>query len=73
LDYSDVQKFIGTERYGAHKERRFRAQDEQEIKKNLISANLPQNAKSVIPETILIGNPASNTPELWIPDKDVRG
>jgi len=34
LDYSDVQKFIGTERYGAHKERRFRAQDEQEIKKN---------------------------------------
>lgn len=34
LGYSDVQKFIGTEKYVAHKERRFRTQDEFEITKN---------------------------------------
>jgi hypothetical protein len=40
---------------------------------NLISANLPQNTKSVIPEALLVGIPASNRPKSWIPDKDVRG
>jgi hypothetical protein len=40
----------------------------------------PQNSKSsaaflqtVIPEAILIGNPESQGPKIWIPDKDTRG
>ncbi|MBU1546936.1 MAG: hypothetical protein KKE82_09235, partial [Proteobacteria bacterium] len=39
----------------------------------LISANLPQHIKNVIPEAILIGNPVFNRPNSWIPDKDIRG
>ena len=40
---------------------------------NLISTNLPQNLNCVIPEAILIGNPSSNRPKAWIPDKGIRG
>ena len=40
---------------------------------DLISINLPLVAKAVIPEEILIGNPASNRLQLWIPDKEIRG
>jgi len=35
--------------------------------------NLPPVPKTVIPEVILIGNPAFNRLKLWIPDKDIRG
>jgi hypothetical protein len=35
--------------------------------------NLPSDPNTVIPEAILIGNPASNRLKLWIPDKDIRG
>ena len=40
---------------------------------NLNSANLPPTPKTVIPEAVLIGNPASNRLKLWIPDKGLRG
>ena len=32
-----------------------------------------KSPKTVIPEAILIGNPASNWLKLWIPDKYIRG
>ncbi len=35
--------------------------------------NLPTVPKTVNPEVILIGNPASNRLKLWVPDKDIRG
>ncbi len=35
--------------------------------------NFPLVTNFVIPETILIGNPAFNYLKLWIPDKDIRG
>jgi hypothetical protein len=41
--------------------------------KNLIGAKLPPAPKSVIPEAILIGNPACNRLESWIPDSGIRG
>jgi hypothetical protein len=47
--------------------------DEKKRKGKLISANLPQNPKCVIPEALLIGNPAFNRPKSWIPDKDIWG
>jgi hypothetical protein len=40
---------------------------------NLISSNLPPDPKTVIPEAILIGNPASDRLKFWIPDKGIRG
>jgi hypothetical protein len=40
---------------------------------DLISVNLPPVPKVVIPEAILIGNPASKLLKLWIPDKGIRG
>jgi len=40
---------------------------------NLINVNLPPAPKSVIPEEVLIGNPASNQLNLWISDKGYRG
>lgn len=39
----------------------------------LISTDLPQALKIVIPEEILIGNPAFNWLKSWIPDKGIRG
>jgi len=39
----------------------------------LISTHLPQNPNRVIPEAILIGNPATHRAKSWIPDKDIRG
>jgi hypothetical protein len=38
-----------------------------------ISVDLPLVLKTVIPEAILIGNPAANRLKLWIPDKGIRG
>ena len=35
--------------------------------------NLPPVPKAVIPEAILIGNPALKLLKLWIPDKGIRG
>jgi hypothetical protein len=39
----------------------------------LISINLPPVPETVIPEAILIGNPASNLLKSWIPDTSTRG
>jgi hypothetical protein len=38
-----------------------------------ISVNLPSAFETVNPETILIGNPASNQLKSWIPDTGIRG
>jgi hypothetical protein len=39
----------------------------------LISVKLPRILKTVIPEATVIGNPASNRLNVWIPDKEIRG
>jgi hypothetical protein len=40
---------------------------------NLISIILPPDLKTVIPEAILIGGPASVRLKVWIPDTGIRG
>jgi hypothetical protein len=42
-------------------------------KHHLIIVNYPLVTNCVIPETILIGNPAFNYLKLWITDTDIRG